>query len=250
MMQRWGWKLAVLCLTVSAVLLLGNTGARAQTHAAGQAKADRLIMGLILPYRDYIRPWVLGTSDHNIQHDPAFEWLFEVDVESGKYNPWLAESAEMAKDGRSWHIKLRKGVQFHHGWGEFTAADVVHNHALWCDDNYPGRKDPPTSGYREGICAVERIEVINDHELTMRCKVACLDVPFYYSSASNVMIFSKQQWDAEGEAGYERKPAGTGPYMFKELVPNQRMVTTKNPNWWGGPVNGPDEVVYRIMREQ
>ena len=57
--------------------------------------------------------------------------------------------------------------------------------------------------------------MINDHELVMRCRVACLDIPLT-SSASNVMIFSKQQWDAEGEAGYERKPAGTGPYMFKE----------------------------------
>ena len=92
MMHRRVWKLTVLCLTVSAVLLLGTAGAQAQTQAAGQAKVDRLVMGLILPYRDYVRPWIKGTPDHNIQHDPAFEWLFEVDPASGKYNPWLAES--------------------------------------------------------------------------------------------------------------------------------------------------------------
>ena len=92
----------------------------------------------------------------------------------------------MAKDGRSWRIKLQKGVQFHHGYGEFTAKDVVHNHALWCDDKYPGRKDPPSSGYRNGICMVERIEVVNDHEIVMHCKVVCVDLDFYYSSASNV----------------------------------------------------------------
>jgi peptide/nickel transport system substrate-binding protein len=117
-------------------------GAEAQAPAAsGKAKADRLVMGLIEKYRDYMRPWINGTADHMIQHDPAFEWLFEVDPTSGKYNPWLAESAELAKDGRSWHLKLRKGVQFHHGYGEFTAKDVVHNHAIWCDEKYPGRKD-------------------------------------------------------------------------------------------------------------
>ena len=27
------------------------------------------------------------------------------------------------------------------------------------------------------------------------------------------------------------------------------MVIVKNPNWWGGPVEGPDELVYRIIRE-
>ena len=135
--------------------------------ATGKAKVDRLVMGLINPYRDYMRPWINGTPDHNIQHDPAFEWLFEVDTSSGGYNPWLAKTAEMAKDGRSWRITLQKGVQFHHGYGEFTARDVVHNHGVWCDPNYPGRKDPTIVGYKNGMCAVEKIEVINPHELVI-----------------------------------------------------------------------------------
>jgi ABC-type transport system substrate-binding protein len=118
------------------VLILAVTQALAATPTAGKAKADRLVMGLILPYRDYMRPWIIGTADHNIQHDPAFEWLFEIDAETGQYKPWLAESWQMAADGRSWRITLQKGVQFHHGYGEFTAKDVVHNHALWYDD-YP-----------------------------------------------------------------------------------------------------------------
>jgi peptide/nickel transport system substrate-binding protein len=217
------------------VLLLAGSQAQGQP-AAGQAKADRLVMGLIEKYRDYMRPWINGTPDHNIQHDPAFEWLFEVDVQSGGYNPWLAESWEMAKDGRSWRIKLQKRVQFHHGYGEFTAKDVVHNHALWCDDNYPGRKDPTSTGYKEGMCAVNRIEVVNDHEIVMRCKVVCLDLLFYYSSASSVIIFSKAQWDKEGEMGYESKPAGTGPYIFKERVLDRYVLYERapTPHWkWG-----------------
>jgi ABC-type transport system substrate-binding protein len=121
------WKLQALFLVVSMLLVLLLPGNQAQGQpAAGKAKVDRLVMGLILPYRDYMRPWIIGTPDHNIQHDPAFEWLFEVSPE-GQYKPWLAESSEMAQDGRSWRIKLRKGVQFHHGYGAFTAKDVVHN---------------------------------------------------------------------------------------------------------------------------
>jgi ABC-type transport system substrate-binding protein len=116
MAQARLWTTRTLFLSVFVLFFVVATGARAQTAApAGQAKVDRLVMGLILPFRDYTRPWINGTPDHNIQHDPAFEWLFEVDPESGKYNLWLAESAEMAKDGRSWRIKLRQGVQFHHG---------------------------------------------------------------------------------------------------------------------------------------
>ena len=135
-------------------------------------------------------------------------------------------------------MKLQKGVQFHHGYGEFTAKDVVHTHALWCDPNYAGRKDPPTSWLPSGICAVERIEVVNDYEIVMHCKVVCLDMPFYYSEASNVMIFSKAQWDKEGEAGYESKPAGTGPYLFKERQLSRYVLYERapTPHWKHGTV--------------
>src|SRR5437870_8039870 len=120
------------------LLLVAATTAGAQTP--GKAKVDRLVMGLITPYLDYVRPWINGTADHNIVHDPAFEWLIEVDAETGQYKPWLADSWEMAPDGRSWRVTLHKGVQFHHGYGEFTAKDVVHNHALWCDEDSPVRQ--------------------------------------------------------------------------------------------------------------
>jgi peptide/nickel transport system substrate-binding protein len=227
-----------LCL-LALLLVLLITSAPGVAGTAGQAKVDRLVMGLITPYLDYTRPWINGTADHNIQHDPMLEWLVEVDAETGQYKPWLAESWQMAPDGRSWRLQLRKGVQFHHGYGEFTAQDVVHNHGLWCDPNYPGRKDPPTAAYRSGICAVERIEVLNPHEIEMRCKVVCLDLPFYYSSAANIMMFSKKQWDAEGETGYERKPAGTGPYIFKERELGRYVLYERapTPHWKYGVVD-------------
>src|SRR5438552_213671 len=228
----------LLLLIMPMLLVLLCASVQAQP-AAGKAKVDRLVMGLIEKYRDYMRPWINGSADHMIQHDPAFEWLFEVDPESGKYNPWLAESSELAKDGRSWRIKLRKGVQFHHGYGEFTAKDVVHNHALWCDEKYPGRKDPPYVGYQNGICQVEKVEVVNDHEIVMHCKVVCLDLLFYYSSASTVVIFSKAQWDKEGEMAYETKPAGTGPYIFKERQPDRYVLYERapTPHWKHGVVD-------------
>ncbi len=228
------WYIVLLC----GVMGLASTTAQAQL-ATGKAKTDRLVMGLITPYLDYVRPWIAGTADHNIVHDPVFEWLIEVDAETGQFKPWLATSWEMAQDGRSWRVKLQEGVPFHHGYGAFTAKDVVHTHALWCDENYPGRKDPPSSGYRSGICAVERIEVVNDYEIVMRCKIPCLDMPFYYSSAADIMIFSKAQWDKEGEMAYETKPAGTGPYVFKERQLGRYFLYERapTPHWKHGTVD-------------
>ena len=233
-LRRGLFLIAVLLL----VLILG-TSAPGLAATAGQPKVDRLVMGLITPYLDYVRPWINGTADHNIQHDPMLEWLIEVDAQTGQYKPWLADSWELAPEGRSWRVKLHQGVQFHHGYGEFTAQDVVHTHALWCDPNYPGRKDPAVAGNKAGICQVQRLEVVNDFDIIMHCKVACLDMPFYYSSASNVMIFSKKQWDAEGELGYERRPAGTGPYIFKERELGRYVLYERapTPHWKHGVVD-------------
>ena len=227
-------------LIIAALLFLTLAGPTLPAQAAeGKAKVDRLVIGLILPFRDYFRPWINGTPDHNIQHDPVMEWLIEIDPETGKYVPWLATSWEMAPDGLSWRVKLAEGVQFHHGYGEFTAKDVVHSHALWCDEAYPGRTDPPSVAYRKGICLVNKVEVVNDHEVVMHCKSPCLDFEFYYSEGANVMIFSKAQWDKEGEKVLETKPAGTGPYIFKERKLDQYVLYERapTPHWKRGVVD-------------
>jgi peptide/nickel transport system substrate-binding protein len=223
---------ALLCCTFAGPSLPAQA-------AEGQAKVDRLVIGLILPFRDYFRPWINGTSDHNIQHDPVMEWLIEIDPDTGKYVPWLATSWEIAPDGLSWRVKLAEGVPFQHGYGEFTAKDVVHSHALWCEENYPGRADAPSSPNRKGICMVNRVEVVNDHEVVMHCKNPCLDFEFYYSEGANVMIFSKAQWDKEGEMVLETKPAGTGPYLFKERKLDQYVLYERapTPHWKRGVVD-------------
>ena len=69
---------------VAVLLTLTLAGITMPAQAAeGQAKVDRLIMGLIYPFRDYFRPWINGTPDHNIQHDPVMEWLIEIDPSHG-----------------------------------------------------------------------------------------------------------------------------------------------------------------------
>jgi hypothetical protein len=65
------------------LLVLGMAAASAQAPAAGKAKVDRLVMELMTPYLDYMRPWSNGTADHHSQHDPACEWRVEVDAETG-----------------------------------------------------------------------------------------------------------------------------------------------------------------------
>ncbi len=125
----------------------------------GEAKVDRLIMGLISPTRDYFRTWILGSADQLIKQDPMMEWLFEISPVTNTMEPWLATEATLAEDSMSWNLKLAKGAVWHDkngtDFGEFNAADVVHSHAIWCDPDYPGREDDPALATRS-VCARSR----------------------------------------------------------------------------------------------
>jgi peptide/nickel transport system substrate-binding protein len=58
-----------------------------------------------------------------------------------------------------------------------------------------------------------------------------------------------QAQHARGDDLGKQLALATGPYLLKEWVPTVRAVVVKNPNYWGGPVDGPDEVVYRFIKE-
>lgn len=85
----------------------------------------------------------------------------------------------------------------------------------------------------------------------MHCKNPCLDVPFYYSEAANVIMFSKVQWDKEGEASYETRPAGTGPYIFKERKLGQYVLYERapTPHWKHGVVDWKELQMTWVLEE-
>src|SRR3954470_15194576 len=160
------------------------------------------------------------------------------DPRSGEYAPALAASWSV-ESPTSWIFNLRRDARWQDG-APFTAADVLHSFDRIAND--PGTKQ------KSNIApVVERVEAIDEHTVRIVTKGAVAPLLDYFKDL--LIMSSKAQYDRHGEDVWREKPLGTGPYMFKELVPNQRMVIEKNPNWWGGPVEGPDEVVYRVMRE-
>src|SRR5690606_27354305 len=54
----------------------------------------------------------------------VFNGLVRYKLGTLEVEPDLATSWEMSEDGRTWTFQLREGVQFHKGYGEFTAEDV------------------------------------------------------------------------------------------------------------------------------
>ena len=57
-------------------------------------------------------------------------WRSPVEGQESKLQPELAESWTMSADGLTWDFYLREGIQFHEGWGEFTAEDAIYSFKL------------------------------------------------------------------------------------------------------------------------
>jgi peptide/nickel transport system substrate-binding protein len=69
---------------------------------------------------------VFRVENENIAFN-IFSGLTTYDSKTGKILPDLAESWE-TKDNITWIFKLRRGVQWQKGFGEFTSADVVYSY--------------------------------------------------------------------------------------------------------------------------
>src|SRR5262245_61595301 len=92
---------------------------------AAAAQIKRLIFASA-GFHESNRFWTIARPDH-LQFEPFWETLVGIDPKTAEYIPMLATKWEHSSDFREWTFHLRKGVQFHNGYGEFTSADVVHS---------------------------------------------------------------------------------------------------------------------------
>jgi peptide/nickel transport system substrate-binding protein len=164
--------------------------------------------------------------------------LLTYDSAKSQPAPQLAESWKV-ENPTTWVFTLRKGVKFQDG-SPFTAADVVSSLQRIIDD--------PTSRQKYRLANIDHFEAVDDSTfrvVTKQPDSELLDEAFVLGIA----ITSKAQL-ARGDDLTKVLATGTGPYQLKEWVPKQRVVVTKTPNWWGGAVDGPDEVVYQYIPEQ
>jgi peptide/nickel transport system substrate-binding protein len=162
--------------------------------------------------------------------------LVRQDFDKGAYSGILAESWKV-ESPTTWIVNLRKNARWSDG-SPFTSADVTHS--------FDRMKNDPASLQRPALRPVARAEAIDQHTVRLTTEEplsVLLDV------VKDRPITSKAAFDQYGDKAYTEKPLSAGPYIYKELVPDQRMIIVKNPNYWGGEVQGPDELVYRVMRE-
>ena len=160
---------------------------------------------------------------------PVLEWLVGVDRFTGQYEPQLAESWEMAPNGKDWTFKLREGVEFHDGWGEFTAQDVRHSAWLlvsptstasgistWRQYQGVNKDDEPETVMER---SAEFIEIVDDQTVIIHNQSVFPEALYQFGYRRNWPMESKARWDGVGgDEGYGAKIVGTGPLKFVERI--------------------------------
>lgn len=146
--------------------------------------------------------------------------MFDSLLELGPENeliPGLAESWGVDDSGTLWRFKLREGAQFHHGYGEVTAEDVVYSLNRW---RHP---DVGSSGGRPIREAVESVTQTGDYTFEVRTNGARPTFPYMLSpheSVTGIVLSKKQLLEAGEDFDAQTRllnegPIGSGPYQYE-----------------------------------
>ena len=166
----------------------------------GEVVVDRLIMVLDPPTRQ--SPMDCGvTGSATNQHRPSAEYLIHPSRFTGELEPMLATKWSMSEDARTWNFKLRKGVPWHFGFGEFTAADVENSLNYYINE---GCKASYSDYFRNNPDA--DVEIINEYEVNFHMRVRPEVLFDHWVGFRGLPMTSKAQWDSgcpTGVADYQ-----------------------------------------------
>lgn len=158
----------------------------------------------------------------------VYEGLVRIDAE-GEIQPLLAESWEISDDGLEYTFNLREGVTFHDGT-TFDAEIVKFSLE---------RLDEWSANTPEQLAAVESVEIVDDHEVTVVLSEPDYDALFWLAGPLGAMFSPESIDDLATDAN------GTGPFEFVTYENAVRMELSRYDDYWGDPAGVAEvELVY------
>ena len=136
--------------------------------------------------------------------------------------PLLTESWSISDDFATWTFNIRKGVQFHKGYGEMTAEDVVYSYSHWITNTKHARASALQRfwDHPEG-----NVQIVDSHTLMVNTGDPMPDVIMseFHRVPSGIAswVVSKKQSDEIGIDAADKDIAATGPWEIVEHRPAQ-----------------------------
>jgi len=174
------------------------------------------------------------------------EQLLYRDVD-GNYLPKLVEEWSLSDDNLVWTLKLQEGVQFHHGYGEMTADDVI-----WTMQEHgaEGSISPRASHLRRLWSNEEGwVQAVGDYTIELHTGELHFDMLLWMSVPYAGNIVSKKQVDELGEEAASAEGAATGPWELVEARPQEFWKMRAVENHWRKTPNFAELVLHEIQEE-
>lgn len=210
--------------------------ARTPAPAVAQAARRDLRIGSFGSEFGNLSPLIRWDTNSAMISYNVFDQLVRVDAQARRIVPWLAESWSNP-DPLTWRIKLREGVKWHAGYGEFTAEDVAYTWRFHIDNK--------TFQLGTAMFAVDAIKVDGTHVLEVKTKIPFGAFPGVTMGYGGIIACAKAHREM-GHQAYSLKPIGHGPYS---VVSNNgpEVVLAKNPDYWRSGFPKLDRLVYRAI---
>ncbi|NJL93866.1 MAG: hypothetical protein HC915_09105 [Anaerolineae bacterium] len=234
----------LLCLALSGVGLLSLLDEEGTPQTT--TNPERLVYGLTLLPSGF-DPHFNQSAELGIPFMSVYDTLVYRHPQTQTFEPGLAQSWTISPDGRTYTFILKAGVTFHDG-EPLTASSIAVNFDRIMDPAFGSQRARALLGpsYR-GYALVD--------DLTFQIQ---MDEPYapLLDGLSQVYlgIASPLALANHTDGTYQWNQVGTGPYRVKEVVPGDRIVLERNPDYaWGPPFYATDnpaplpEVEFRFF---
>ena len=194
--------------------------------ARAQNGADVLRIGVAAKGPRYFDPNLTTQGGDNWANEQAFEQLVrppdgQFAIEQSDYLPTLATEWTQSDDAKTWTFTLREGVQFHKGYGEMTAEDVVFSFDR-------ARTDGTNVANLDNI---DRVTADDTYQVTVHLKQPDVNLLGSGIFDKTTVIVSKAAAEEKGE-DFATDTIGTGPYQLERFDPNWGVALVRNPDYW------------------
>ncbi|WP_329455647.1 ABC transporter substrate-binding protein [Streptomyces sp. NBC_01497] len=202
----------LLAATLTACALPTTTG--------GSAPGSARLTADLASYPASLDPGLQYDTDSYSVYRNIFDQLLHRDAKTNKPVPWLATRWRQATP-TTWVFTLRDGVRFSDG-SPLTAADAAFSIERILDPKLGSQQNANFS-------AIASASGHGD-TLTIRTKYPSPTLLTYLTTLS---VVPEAYVKKVGNAQFNLRPMGSGPYAFVSAIPGSQVVLKRNESYWG-----------------
>jgi peptide/nickel transport system substrate-binding protein len=232
---------ALICLLLCACAPAVPAPTPAAPVAAAPKRGGTLVVGATTD-PGQLNPGLTTASPTHLVADNFYSGLLQFD-ERLEPQPGLAESWQVAPDGRTYTFRLRPNVLWHDG-APFTSADVkfTFEEILL---KFHARTKAGLENVLAGIDTPDAQTVVFRFKEPYAPFLRRLDVV-------EAPILPKHVYEGTDAQANEAnlRPVGTGPYKFAEYIKGDRVRMVRNDRYFKPDLPYLDEVVFRVIPQE